>query len=121
MGAGFSTLGRTVTARRRVLAAGTIMLAVLALKPLAAQTILQKAERDEIVIVAQNDPVMTAAMRKGRESLAEWRSPRRRSRAWLTLRSKLRSTKATTPNISRSTHSLTTTVGSPAGSTTSRI
>jgi uncharacterized protein YegJ (DUF2314 family) len=42
--------------------------------PVAArsQTILQKAERDEIAIVADDDPTMAAAMRKARATLGDF-------------------------------------------------
>jgi len=43
----------------------------LTIKPLSAQTITQKAERDEVAIVAKNDPVMAATMRKARETLPD--------------------------------------------------
>ena len=41
-----------------------ILISLLAATPLAAQTILEKAARDEIAAVANTDPNMAAAMRK---------------------------------------------------------
>jgi uncharacterized protein YegJ (DUF2314 family) len=38
----------------------------------AAQTITQKAERDEVARVAKNDPTMAAAMRKARATLPDF-------------------------------------------------
>jgi uncharacterized protein YegJ (DUF2314 family) len=38
----------------------------------SAQTVLQKAERDEVAIVAKDDPTMAAAMRKARATLTEF-------------------------------------------------
>jgi uncharacterized protein YegJ (DUF2314 family) len=54
-----------------LLRAGTIavVLASLAASPIAAQTVTEKGERDEIAIVAKSDPVMAAAMRKARAEL----------------------------------------------------
>jgi len=44
----------------------------LTVTPSAGQSLVDKAERDEIVIVAKNDPTMAAAMRKARASLPEF-------------------------------------------------
>jgi uncharacterized protein YegJ (DUF2314 family) len=48
--------------------------------PANGQSLLDKAERDEIVIVARTDPTMAAAMRKARASLGDFlalaRNPR---------------------------------------------
>jgi uncharacterized protein YegJ (DUF2314 family) len=41
----------------------------LAVAPAAAQSITQKAERDELAIVAKSDPAMAAAMQKARQTL----------------------------------------------------
>ena len=71
MGLGFFTIDRSGSVTRGIVA-GTIILAVLTVKPLSAQTITQKAERDEVAIVAKNDPVMAAAMRKARDTLADF-------------------------------------------------
>jgi uncharacterized protein YegJ (DUF2314 family) len=71
MGVGFFTIDRSGAVTRGIVT-GTIILAVLTLKPLSAQTITQKAERDEVAIVAKNDPVMAAAMRKARETLPDF-------------------------------------------------
>jgi uncharacterized protein YegJ (DUF2314 family) len=53
----------------------------LASSAAAAQTILERSERDEIATVARDDPDMEAAKRKARESLPEFlklvRAPRR--------------------------------------------
>jgi uncharacterized protein YegJ (DUF2314 family) len=45
-------------------------LTAAALTPSAAQSLTDKAERDELAIVPDNDPVMAAAMRKARASLS---------------------------------------------------
>ena len=44
----------------------------LALGPAAAQTVTQKAERDELAFVAKHDPVMAAAMGKARATLPDF-------------------------------------------------
>jgi len=44
----------------------------LAAKPAGAQSITQKAERDELAIVAKSDPVMAAAMGKARQTLPDF-------------------------------------------------
>src|SRR5271167_922063 len=51
---------------------GAAFAAVLAVAPVASQTPLQKAERDELAIVAKNDPTMAAAMAKARQTLPEF-------------------------------------------------
>jgi uncharacterized protein YegJ (DUF2314 family) len=43
-----------------------------AISPSAAQSLTDKAERDELAIVSSKDPVMAAAMRKARASLSEF-------------------------------------------------
>jgi uncharacterized protein YegJ (DUF2314 family) len=52
----------------------------LTVTPSGGQSLLDKAERDEVVLVARTDPTMAAAMRKAQVSLAEFlalaRSPR---------------------------------------------
>jgi uncharacterized protein YegJ (DUF2314 family) len=53
---------------RLALLAGAIALASLA--PAAAQSLTDKAERDELAFVSRNDPAMAAAMRKARDSLS---------------------------------------------------
>jgi uncharacterized protein YegJ (DUF2314 family) len=40
--------------------------------PAAAQSITQKAERDELAVVAKSDPVMAAAMAKARKTLPDF-------------------------------------------------
>jgi uncharacterized protein YegJ (DUF2314 family) len=71
MGAGFFTIDRTSAVTRGIVA-GVIILAVLTLRALSAQTVTQKAERDEVAIVAKDDPVMAAAMRRARETLPDF-------------------------------------------------
>ena len=46
----------------------------ISLTPLKAtgQTVIDKAERDELAFVAPDDPVMAAALRKARETLADF-------------------------------------------------
>ncbi len=41
-------------------------------KPAAAQSITQKAERDELAIVGKSDPVMARAMSKARQTLPDF-------------------------------------------------
>jgi uncharacterized protein YegJ (DUF2314 family) len=47
-------------------------LAGLSVIPATAQTVLQKAERDEVARVANCDPVMAAAMHKARDTLPDF-------------------------------------------------
>jgi uncharacterized protein YegJ (DUF2314 family) len=54
-----------------VLAAVTIAAAVQA-TPASAQSITEKAERDEVAFVSKNDPVMAAAMTKARQTLPDF-------------------------------------------------
>jgi len=49
-----------------------VLISFLAATPLAAQTILEKAARDEIAAVANTDPNMAAAMRKAQSTLADF-------------------------------------------------
>ena len=49
-----------------------VAVAGLAPSPVGAQTVLQKAERDEVAIVAKNDPVMADAMRRARATLPDF-------------------------------------------------
>jgi uncharacterized protein YegJ (DUF2314 family) len=64
----FSIPGRlTLVARARFLMAA--ILAGLAIGPAAAQTVTEKAERDEVATVAKSDPVMAAAMHKAQAEL----------------------------------------------------
>ena len=58
----------TLVARSRFLMAATAA-AGLAIGPAAAQTVTEKAERDEIATVAKSDPVMAAAMHKAQAEL----------------------------------------------------
>jgi uncharacterized protein YegJ (DUF2314 family) len=54
-----------------ILLSAAVALGLLS-NPARAQTPTEKAERDEIAIVGDNDPAMAAAMRKARASLAEF-------------------------------------------------
>ncbi|HKY87346.1 MAG TPA: DUF2314 domain-containing protein [Pseudorhodoplanes sp.] len=47
----------------------SIIVAAIQASPASAQSLMGKAERDEIVIVAKNDPAMAATMQKARDSL----------------------------------------------------
>ena len=58
----------TLVARSRFLTVA-IAAAGLAIGPAAAQTVTEKAERDEIATVAKSDPVMAAAMHKAQAEL----------------------------------------------------
>ena len=49
-----------------------VLIGLLAATPLAAQTILEKAARDEIATAADNDPSMAAAMRNAQATLADF-------------------------------------------------
>jgi uncharacterized protein YegJ (DUF2314 family) len=60
----------TVVVRDALL--GACIAIALSVIPAAAQTITQKAERDEVARVAKDDPTMAAAMRKARASLADF-------------------------------------------------
>jgi len=51
-----------------ILAAAAIAVAV----PASAQSITEKAERDEVALVSKNDPVMAAAMTKARATLPDF-------------------------------------------------
>ncbi len=46
----------------------------LGAQPASSQTITQKAERDELAIVAKSDPVMARAMAKARQTLPDFLS-----------------------------------------------
>ena len=48
------------------------LIGLFAASPLAAQTILERAARDEIATVADSDPAMAAAIRKARSTLADF-------------------------------------------------
>ena len=47
-------------------------ISVVAVGPTASQTALEKAARDELFMIPQNDPDMAAAMRKARASFPEF-------------------------------------------------
>lgn len=49
-----------------------IVIGLLAATPLAAQTVLEKAARDETATVADIDPNMAAAMRRAQSTLADF-------------------------------------------------
>jgi uncharacterized protein YegJ (DUF2314 family) len=48
------------------------LIGLLTASPLAAQTVLEKAARDEIATVAASDPAMAAAIRKAQSTLADF-------------------------------------------------
>jgi hypothetical protein len=66
-----SRLSTPIPGGGALLRAGAIaaILAGLVASPTAAQTVTEKAERDETAIVAKSDPVMAAAMRKAQAEL----------------------------------------------------
>jgi len=49
-----------------------VLIGLLAATPLTAQTVLEKAARDETATVANTDPNMAAAMRKAQATLADF-------------------------------------------------
>ena len=49
-----------------------VLVSLLAATPLAAQTVLEKAARDETASVADTDPAMAAAMCKAQSTLADF-------------------------------------------------
>lgn len=49
-----------------------LLFGLLVAAPVAAQTVLEKATRDEIATVADTDPNMAAAMRKAQATLADF-------------------------------------------------
>jgi uncharacterized protein YegJ (DUF2314 family) len=55
-----------------VMLGGALAAGLFASHAAPAQTILQKAERDEIAIVANDDPAMAAAIRKARATLGDF-------------------------------------------------
>ncbi|HKA76986.1 MAG TPA: DUF2314 domain-containing protein [Pseudolabrys sp.] len=59
--------GRTAKGFAQIL--GAARAAALSARPIAANSILRKAERDEIVFLAVNDATMTAALRSARDTL----------------------------------------------------
>ena len=63
---------RIMTSIGHAVLLGAAFAAVLAVAPVASQTPLQKAQRDELAIVAKNDPAMAAAMAKARQTLPEF-------------------------------------------------
>ena len=63
---------RILTSTTYAVLLGAALAAGLAAAPVAGQTPLQKAERDELAIVAKDDPTMAAAMAKARQMLPEF-------------------------------------------------
>jgi uncharacterized protein YegJ (DUF2314 family) len=49
-----------------------VMIAVTQTFPASAQSITEKAERDEVALVSKNDPAMAAAMTKARATLPDF-------------------------------------------------
>jgi uncharacterized protein YegJ (DUF2314 family) len=49
-----------------------LLIGLLAATPLAAQTVLEKAARDEVAAAPNTDPNMAAAMRKAQSTLADF-------------------------------------------------
>jgi uncharacterized protein YegJ (DUF2314 family) len=64
----------TMTSTGYAVLLGAAVAAGLSPQPAAAQTITQKAERDELAIVAKSDPMMAAAMSKARKTLPDFLS-----------------------------------------------
>lgn len=63
---------RLATGLSRLLLCGALAASLFPPHEALAQTILQKAERDEIAIVANDDPTMAAAMRQARATLNDF-------------------------------------------------
>jgi uncharacterized protein YegJ (DUF2314 family) len=61
-----------MTATGYAILLGAAIAAGLGPQPANAQTITQKAERDELAIVAKSDPVMAKAMSKARQTLPDF-------------------------------------------------
>ena len=61
-----------MTSTSHAILLGVAIAASLTTSPVSAQTIPQKAERDEVAIVAKDDPAMAAAMRKARATLPDF-------------------------------------------------
>ena len=61
-----------MTAVSGLMLGGALLAGLFALDAARAQTVLQKAERDEIAIVANDDPAMAAAMSKARATLGDF-------------------------------------------------
>lgn len=56
----------------RIFAALAAMFAAIQTFPASAQSITEKAERDEVALVSKNDPAMAAAMTKARATLPDF-------------------------------------------------
>jgi uncharacterized protein YegJ (DUF2314 family) len=65
-------LGRVVTSTGYAILLGAAVAIGLTADPVCSQTIMQKVERDEVAIVAKNDPVMADAMRRARATLSDF-------------------------------------------------
>ena len=65
---------RIMTSTGYAMLLGTAVAAGLSVRPAEAQSITQKAEHDELAIVAKSDPVMAKAMSKARATLPEFLS-----------------------------------------------
>lgn len=63
---------RVATALSGVMLGGALSASLFASHAGQAQTVLQKAERDEIAMVAKDDPTMAEAMRKARATLGDF-------------------------------------------------
>jgi uncharacterized protein YegJ (DUF2314 family) len=63
---------RIMTSTGYAMLLSAAMAAGLSTRPVDAQSITQKAERDELAIVAKSDPVMAKAMGKARQTLADF-------------------------------------------------
>lgn len=74
-----------------------VLIGLLAATPLTAQTVLEKAARDEAATVADTDPNMAAAMRKAQATLADFL--RRQGRARRTSLSRSPFAKVSASNI----------------------
>ena len=64
--------GRMAAAVSSLMFGGVLIAGLFASHPAPAQTVLQKAERDEIAMVAKDDPTMAAAMSKARATLGDF-------------------------------------------------
>jgi hypothetical protein len=72
------------TAKGFALIIGAARAAGLTARPPADATLAQKAERDELVILAMNDPVMAAAIHDARTSLPQFLALARHPRPSMT-------------------------------------
>src|SRR5205085_11890158 len=65
---------RKDTSRRNAMITITALAAGLAATPALSQSLVDKADRDEVALVAKDDPVMARAMQKARETLPDFLS-----------------------------------------------